>query len=293
MLRAQRFSVAGAVTVLLLLLAWVPAEAQLQPASANVTRAVGRVEVLRAGQAQWAPVGVGARLAEGDQIRALAGGSADLTLPDASTIFIAENTRFVVTKLQYNARTRERLARFHLVAGKIRANVTRVAVQLVRARQSNFIISNPEGVAAIRGTVTHVFYNPATRQAVVLVLPSPGEPPALAQVSYVNLVTGQSVTVGANQIVVQTAAAMTAPVSFSALSPQAQTDVLSATNTATAGAPQLTAPTVTIVTEAQIAALLAAAGITPAGPTVTGETNNKPPSTLGRDQQTCPSPPCQ
>lgn len=169
------FGVAAAVGVMLGLLAWVPADAQPKPSSAQITRATGRVEALKRGQTQWGNVGVGARLVEGDQVRAYAGASADLSLPDGSVVTVAENSRFVVTKLDYDAQTRERLMTFHLVIGKIKAQVTRAAVQVAKARQSNFLISTPSGVAAVRGTIV-VMGHDAQGRTVMLVFPSAGQP---------------------------------------------------------------------------------------------------------------------
>src|SRR5262249_60334568 len=63
------------------------------PASAELKRVVGRVEVLRKGQTQWVPAVVGDRLEEGDDIRAFSGAQAQLGLPDTSTAVIAQNSR--------------------------------------------------------------------------------------------------------------------------------------------------------------------------------------------------------
>src|SRR5262245_33641024 len=81
---------------LLLLASWGSAEAQMQKASAEIKRVTGPVEILPKGQTTWTRAAVGARLVEGDQVRAMQGGSADLDLPDGSTILVAENTRFAV-----------------------------------------------------------------------------------------------------------------------------------------------------------------------------------------------------
>jgi hypothetical protein len=149
--------------VLAVLLAWTsPAFAQLQPAYAEVAQISGPVEVLKRGQTQWVTAADGARLVEGDQIRALAKGTAELRLADKSTIFVAENTRFAIVKLDHDAQSGARNSAFHLVVGKVRAEVTRASLQLVRTRQSNFTISTPLGVAAVRGTVMVVTYNPDT-----------------------------------------------------------------------------------------------------------------------------------
>jgi len=65
------------VVIGLLLLA-IPAPAVAQPSgpSAELKRVIGRVELLSKGQTQWLPAVVGARLAEGDDIRCYAGASA-------------------------------------------------------------------------------------------------------------------------------------------------------------------------------------------------------------------------
>jgi hypothetical protein len=149
--------------VLTVLLAWAhPVFAQLQPAYAEVAQVNGPVEVMRRGQPQWIAATNGTRLVEGDQIRALSKGSAELSLADRSTIFVAENTRFAIVKLDHDAQTGARNSAFHLVVGKVRAEVTRASLQLVRTRQSNFTISTPLGVAAVRGTVMVVTYTPDT-----------------------------------------------------------------------------------------------------------------------------------
>src|SRR5438874_9407408 len=113
----------------------------MRASSAEIVRAAGRVDILPKGQGTWVPGTIGARLVEGDQIRALAGGSADLNLPDGSTILIAENTRFAVTKLDYDTGNRDRDFSVHVVAGKVRAQVQQAGVTLARTRQSNFNIS--------------------------------------------------------------------------------------------------------------------------------------------------------
>ena len=76
-----------------------------------------------------------------------------------------------MTKLDYDASNRDRDASFHVVAGKVRAQVSQAAVSVVRARQSNFNISTPSGVAAVRGTIVVLAYNPATQETLTLRLP--------------------------------------------------------------------------------------------------------------------------
>ena len=129
-----------------------PAQAQGKPATAQLTRVTGPVEILPRGRTVWVPAVVGARLAERDEIRTHPGGSAVLTLPDTSTLTLAENSRVLVTTLTFDAQAQTRNVLFHLVVGKVRAVVAQAALTMVRARQSTFTISSPTGVAAARGT---------------------------------------------------------------------------------------------------------------------------------------------
>jgi hypothetical protein len=116
---------------------------------------------------------VGAKLAEGDQIRAYAGGSAILGLPDGSTLFVAENSRVAVSKLEVDQQNQSRNVLVHLVVGKVRAVVAKSSISLVRARQSNFAITTPTAVAAARGTDFEVTFNDIQQVMRVAVLPEP------------------------------------------------------------------------------------------------------------------------
>lgn len=120
---------------------------------AEVKRVVGRVEVLRKGQPQWVPAVIGDHLVEGDDIRAFAGAQAELALPDTSTVVLVENSRILLTKLEFDPQTQSRLFLFHLAVGKVRATVAQAALTPARIRQSNFAISTPTAVAAARGTI--------------------------------------------------------------------------------------------------------------------------------------------
>lgn len=154
MLRVLAFSVLAG-----LLLVAPPGSALAQPgaSSAELKRVIGRVEILHKGQTQWIPAVIGARLVEGDDVRAFSGASAELALPDTSTVVIAENSRLLLTKMQYDPQGQTRLMLFHLAIGKVRATVAQAAITLARLRQSNFAISTPTAVAAARGTILWVF----------------------------------------------------------------------------------------------------------------------------------------
>ena len=286
MFMASARSIAVGVVGLLLLLTWGQAEAQVPAASAEVARTAGQVSVLAKGQQVWVPAAVGARLVEGDQIRALAASSADLNLPDGSTILVAESTRFAVTKLEYDPRTRDRNAAFYLVAGKVRAQISQTAVQLARTRQSNFTISTPGGVAAVRGTIAVIAHNSRTGETIIFALPSPGQAPGAARVTYVSR-SGEQVTLIGGEFARQRGTdAPSGPTPISDLAPAAQATILGAGNPSTANVPDLTGFNVTIIPSNQdITLVQTATGVTAVeGPGIvtTGWTTS-PAAGVGRD----------
>ena len=279
---------------LLVLAAWGSAQAQMQPASAELVRATGRVDLMPKGQTTWTPGSVGARLVEGDQIRALAGGSADLVLPDGSTILIAENSRFAVTKLDYDATNRDRDASFHVVAGKVRAQVSQAAVTVIRARQSNFNISTPSGVAAVRGTIVVMAYNPSTQETLTFVFPSPGQAASAARVTFVTK-SGQAVTVTGGTFVRQVGNQPPGqPAPIGTLPTAVQTALTTASNTSTQGSTELIVVTVPLPTpqETQNTANSGGAGTGGTGGPVP-VSNPSPPSTppdySGSGDPKCPA----
>ena len=153
-LRSMAAMVLGALIVLALP---HPSPAQQSAASAELTRVVGRVELLRKGQTQWIPAVIGARLVEGDDIRAFSGAWAELALPDTSTVTVGENSRLLLTKLEFDRQQQSRTVLLHLAVGKVRAAIAQASIALVRIRQSNFAISTPTAVAAARGTILWAF----------------------------------------------------------------------------------------------------------------------------------------
>jgi hypothetical protein len=162
------FSLAAALLAVAVLSA--PAVAQGRPGSAEVNALKGKVEIQRKGQTQWAPAAIGDKLVEGDSIRAHGGASARLDLVDGSTLFLAENSRILVGKLEFDQENRARDALFHLAVGKVRAVVSQAALSLVKARQSNFSISTQTAVAAVRGTDFEVTYDERRKETRIAVL---------------------------------------------------------------------------------------------------------------------------
>jgi hypothetical protein len=171
--------------------------------------------------------------------------------------------------------------------------VSQAAVQLVRTRQSNFSISTPTGVAAVRGTVTVVLYNDDTQETVVFALPSPGQAASAARVNYVSRSGVSIVVTGGNftrQVGNQPPSRQT---SISTLSAAAQAVLQQAANNATANSNALTSNTVVLMSFQEMEALLNLSSPT-GGTGGTGGTDGTPGgSTIGRDIENCPSPPCQ
>jgi hypothetical protein len=150
------------LSALLLLASSDPVSAQPAAPSAELKRVVGRVEILRKGQTQWVPGVIGDRLVEGDDIRSFSGAQVELGLPDTSSVVLAENSRLLLTKLEFEPQSQSRLFLFHLAVGKARATVAQAALTLARIRQSHFAISTPTAVAAARGTIMWVFTDGGT-----------------------------------------------------------------------------------------------------------------------------------
>ena len=295
-----RSVVVGLVGLLAMLALSGPAQAQMTAATAEVVRLVGRVDLMPKGQAAWTAASLGARLREGDQIRALAGGSADLNLPDGSTILVAENTRFAVTKLDYDTANRDRDISVHVVAGKVRAQVQQAGVTLARTRQSNFNISTPTGVAAVRGTIMVVATNPDTKETLVFVFPSPGQAPGSARATFFPKGGGAGVVVSAGTFVRQVGTAPPGtPTPVGNLPVTVQAALATAQNTSTANSNALVVITVTLPSSQEIENLVnsggAGAGAGDQSVTTTGGCPGcppiAPPSTIGRDlASNCPQP---
>src|SRR5262245_40121168 len=169
--RVRQALASGALGCLAILLLLGVASAQTKPGSAEIKALTGRVEIQKKGDTAWAPAAVSGRLVEGDSIRAWAGASARLDLPDGSTIFVAENSRVVMGKLEFDQQNQAREAIVHLAVGKVRAVVSKAALSLVKARQSNFAISTQTAVAAVRGTDFVVTYDDQKQVTQIAVLP--------------------------------------------------------------------------------------------------------------------------
>lgn len=259
--------------IILAVTVW-PTSAEAQQASAILSAVTGRVEIRSKGQAAWQPARLGMQVREGDEVRAFAGANAELRLPDTSTVFVAENTRFAVTKLDFTPQNQMRSAFFHLAVGKIRGIVAQVAVALVRARQNNFVITTPTAVAAVRGTTVYAVFDPVTNTTTFMV--------ANGTAIIRDMVTGQMVTVtappGQPQIVTQTAGQpLPAP---APATPAQQGQITAAAQPAPPGAATvLNAPTVVVVPADVVIVQITPPPVAGAAPTVTVTPAPPPPTT--------------
>jgi len=270
-----RFLAAMILGSLLPLAVTNPALAQQAPPSAELKRVIGRVEILRKGQTQWVPAVIGAQLVEGDDIRAFSGAQAELALPDTSTVQLAENSRLLLTKLEYDPQNQSRLVLLHLVVGKVRAAIAQTAITLVRARQSNFGISTPTAVAAARGTVVVIYTDGVTRTLMAHHLE-----PNLRFVPRIECIT-VATTQSTKRQMVLAGYATTDCGPTAAIPPQ----FLTLSNPATAGTPLLNAP---VAVPGNIEQLVTGIGGLEAGAPVSFSTIGSPfgfgpPSSFGND----------
>ena len=259
-----RLAVAIVLGALIPLALVVPALAQQAPPSAELKRVIGRVEILRKGQAQWIPAVIGARLVEGDDIRAFSGAQAELALPDASTVQLAENSRLLMTKLEYDQQQQTRFVLMHLVVGKVRAAIAQTAITLVRARQSNFGISTPTAVAAARGTIVWVYTDGA--RTLMAVEPEPG---LRIQPRIVCITVATSQQAKRQMVLAGYATTDCGP------TVTATQQLMSLSNPATAGTPLLNAP---VAVPANIEQLVTSVGLEAATAPVSFSTVGGPPS---------------
>lgn len=284
--RGLRSMVSVVVLAAVVLLALPQAASAQQPAAAELTRVIGRVEVLRKGQTQWGPAVIGANLVEGDDIRAFSGASAELTLPDTSTVVLAENSRLLLSKLEFDKARQTRTVLVHLAIGKVRAVIAQAAIALVRARQSNFAITTPTAVAAARGTVVWVFTD--GQSSLVAVEPQAGIPSRVDCLPLRGAQAGQALkaqTIFAGSMATDCGT----PV-------QLQPQFLTFTNKATENAAILSAPVIVPPPPALVLGIITAGALPPGGLTPTFFTptaappGGAPPS-FGRDRPVGEPPP--
>ena len=262
------------------------AQAQGLPALTEIKAVSGRVEVLQRGQTQWKAATVGSKLAEGDEIRAWGGASAELQLPDATNLLLAENSRLIVTKVEIDPQNRSRIGVFHLAVGKVRAALAQSAIQLVQTRQSNFAITTPGGVAAVRGTEFVVNYDPTTKTTLVAV--------TRGRVIFIDCLTGNFLNISVNNYMTQTGTQpLSGVVPTSSLPAAVQAALTSPVNPATQGQRAIQGSPPDVCADfTRVVNLLSTVGLLTQGPPVIVTEATPTAFTPGPDQQACASGPC-
>src|SRR5262245_41751339 len=148
------------------------------PLLVEVANVSGRVEVMRPGQTDWARAAVGALLAEKDEIRAFAGGGAELKLPEGDAIFLTGGSRLIVVKLEPDADGRARTLAFYLPVGKVWVMIDHGSLERIQSGRLNVAIATPMSVAITKGSNMVVAFDPVRNTTVaanVLGPPRSGE----------------------------------------------------------------------------------------------------------------------
>ena len=140
-----------------------PVAVEIGDGSATVSVLDGEAWVLKGGTAPEAPVGEGASLAPGDQVRTGPSSRLELELPDGSFLRFDERTSFTLLSSGYREQDERRDIRVRMILGKVWARVSRLL--LGRGR---FSLQTPTAVAGVRGTVYRLNLN-TDRSAVVKV----------------------------------------------------------------------------------------------------------------------------
>jgi hypothetical protein len=123
----------------------------------------GPVTIASNGRAVTAAAGM--RLGEGSVIQTGANAFISLGLPDGTVVTMPSQTSVSIGWLRQTPLTGSVERRFDIKAGRVRAVVTPMT-----DRRSNFKVSTPVAVSAVRGTDFRVGYDPATDRATTEVL---------------------------------------------------------------------------------------------------------------------------
>jgi hypothetical protein len=141
----------GLVLLGLLLGGVGPVQADTAPANAGVgtlTVKIGRVEIQRNGQAQYAPAEKGSLLFEGDKIKTGELARAAILLDDGSLIRLNANSELLLK----DKKPGNQKSRLQLMLGHLWAKVTK--------QENSLEIETPTAVAAIKGTQLELVFGP-------------------------------------------------------------------------------------------------------------------------------------
>ena len=175
-------------------------------ATAEIGGGQGRVEILKKGTRDWNVAAEGAVLDAEDHVRTTAGAWSELRLPDGSALLIAENSQVSITKLEYEAETRERNLGFHVMVGKVTIRVIRLSEGARPSSRSTVLVSSPAGFLSIKEsplvgdtTVAILIFNPRTQATYATVVS-----PVSAGATFVSRFSGKMSTITTGQSLLDT-----------------------------------------------------------------------------------------
>ncbi|MBI5894057.1 MAG: FecR domain-containing protein [Deltaproteobacteria bacterium] len=120
----------------------------------------GRVDILKEGAANAAPINVNDTVSIGDIVRTKSDGKAEITFRDDSTVRIASESRLKIDEYAFNPDNSRKRGVLDLFRGKIRAVVSKSkAIIPIGATTSSFDINTPTAIAGVRGTIPIVFHD--------------------------------------------------------------------------------------------------------------------------------------
>lgn len=146
----------------------VPTDAPIEEAPPrrvriDIVAAEGAVEVRRYPDGDFAPIGAGATIGVGDQIRTGVDGRAVLELDDGSIVVVAPSSAMLVATVGGTAV--EPVTRFFLNVGRV---FSFLGIDLTG--EAAYVVETPGGVAAIRGSAMGVYYDPETQRTLATCL---------------------------------------------------------------------------------------------------------------------------
>jgi ferric-dicitrate binding protein FerR (iron transport regulator) len=140
-----------------------PTEASLPARTLTILTIEGAVQVRTAPDTEWGAASPGQELIVGSELITDTDGQATIQLDDGTTAIILENSSFVVEALE--GTPENPIVRFLLNLGEVFS-----FHQGELSSSASYEIETPNGVAAVRGTMMSVSYDPDTGQVVVTCL---------------------------------------------------------------------------------------------------------------------------
>lgn len=130
-------------------------------AAGRISDAEGAAEITRQGAKEPELAAENTDVFAGDALETGEDGKLKVQLADGSVLTLAESTRFTLSESRFDAARGTRQSIFDLLAGKVRAEVARVA----NAAKSRFEIRTPTAVAGVRGTTYEIEHDESSGES--------------------------------------------------------------------------------------------------------------------------------